>query len=77
MRKLLYKSATGIGLALLSPAALAATLEDEQATIFGQMQMGAMYAFIAFVIIVVAGVYFTRLRRRQAPDFIEQNIRGR
>ena len=69
MRKLLYKSATGIGLALLSPAALAATLEDEQATIFGQVQMDAMYAFIAFVIIVVAGVYFTRLRQdsRQTP----------
>ena len=69
MRKLLYKSATGIGLALLSPAALAATLEDEQATTFGQMQLYAMYAFIAFVIIVVAGVYFTRLRqdRRQTP----------
>ena len=69
MRKLLYKSATGIGLSLLSPAALAATLEDEQATTFGQMQLYAMYAFIAFVIIVVAGVYFTRLRqdRRQTP----------
>ena len=69
MRKLLYKSAAGIGLALLSPAALAATLEDEQATIFGQVQKDAMYAFIAFVIIVVAGVYFTRLRqdRRQTP----------
>lgn len=69
MRKLLYKSATGIGLALLSPAALAATLEDEQATTFGQMQLYAMYAFIAFVIIVVAGVYFTRLRqdKRQTP----------
>ena len=69
MRKLLYKSTTGIGLALLSSAALAATLEDEQATIFGQVQKDAMYAFIAFVIIVVAGVYFTRLRqdRRQTP----------
>ena|SRR5664280_492355 len=69
MRKLLYKSATGIGLALLSPAALAATLEDEQATTFGQMQLYAMYAFLAFVIIVVAGVYFTRLRqdKRQTP----------
>ena len=69
MRKLLYRSATGIGLALLSPAALAATLEDEQATTFGQVQLYAMYAFIAFVIVVVAGVYFTRLRqdRRQTP----------
>ena len=69
MRKLLYKSATGIGLALLSPAALAATLQDEQATIFGQVQMYGMYAFIAFVIVVVTGVYFMRLRqdKRQTP----------
>jgi CBS domain-containing protein len=69
MRKLRYKSATGIGLALLSPAALAATLQDEQATIFGQVQMYGMYAFIAFVIVVVTGVYFMRLRqdKRQTP----------
>src|SRR5665213_1494139 len=69
MRKLLYKSATGIGLALLSPAALSATLQDEQATIFGQVQMYGMYAFIAFVIVVVTGVYFMRLRqdKRQTP----------
>jgi len=33
MRKLSYKSGTGIGLALLSPAVLAAQLEDVQTII--------------------------------------------
>ena len=65
MRKLLYKSGTGIGLALLSPAALAATQEEVQTTLFGQVQM---YVFIAFVIIVIAGVYFMKSRdKRQTP----------
>jgi CBS domain-containing protein len=65
MRKLLYKSGTGIGLALLSPAVLAATLDEVQTTLFGQVQM---YALIAFVIIISAGVYFMRSRdKRQTP----------
>ena len=65
MRKLLYKSGTGFGLALLSPAVLAATLDQEQTALFGQVQM---YALIAFVIIVAAGVYFMRSRdKRQTP----------
>jgi CBS domain-containing protein len=65
MRKLLYKSGIGIGLALLSSAALAATLDEVQTTLFGQMQM---YAFVAFVIIVIAGIYFMRSRdKRRTP----------
>src|ERR1700690_37814 len=65
MRKLLCKSSTGIGLALLSPAALAATLEEVQTTLFGQVQV---YVLIAFVIIVIGGVYFMRSRdKRQTP----------
>ena len=65
MGKLLYKSGTGIGLALLSSATLAATQEELLTTLFGQIQM---YAFIAFVIIVIAGVYFMRSRdKRQTP----------
>ena len=62
MRKLLYKSGTGIGLVLLSPAAFAGTLEDIQTTLFGQVQV---YVFIAFVIIVIAGVYFMRSRDKR------------
>ena len=65
MRKLLYKSGTGFGLALLSPAVLAATLDQEQTALFGQVQM---YVLIAFVIIVAAGVYFMRSRdKRKTP----------
>jgi len=67
MRKLLYLSGSSIGFALFFPAAaLADTDEDWLTTIFGQVQM---YVFILFVIIVVVGVYFMRLRedKRQAP----------
>src|SRR5664279_1629465 len=65
MRKLLCKSGTSIGLVLLSSPVLAATLDEVQTTIFGQVQM---YVFIAFVIIVAAGVYFMKLRdKRQTP----------
>ena len=65
MRELLYKLGIGIGLALLSSAALAATHEDLLTTLFGQIQM---YALIAFVIIVIAGVYFMRSQdKRQTP----------
>src|SRR5450759_3243176 len=59
MRTILYKSGTSIGLALLSSPVLAATLDEVQTTIFGQVQM---YVFIAFVIIVAAGVYFMKSR---------------
>jgi CBS domain-containing protein len=64
MRKLRYKTGTGIGLALLSPAVLAATLEEELATIIKV----SMYAFILFVIVVIVGVYFMRSRdKRRTP----------
>jgi CBS domain-containing protein len=66
MKKLLYKSGTAISLALLSPVALAApTQEDLLTTLFGQVQM---YVFVAFVIIVIASVYFMRSRdKRSTP----------
>ncbi len=66
MKKLLCKSGTAIGLALLSPAALAATLDDVQTVLFGQVQL---YVFIAFVIIVTVAVYFKKFPqdKRQAP----------
>ena len=63
MRKLSYKSGTGIGLALLSPAALA-TQEDLLTTI-GEVPL---YALIAFAIVVIVAVYFMRSRdKRAAP----------
>jgi CBS domain-containing protein len=62
-RKLFYKSGAGIGLALLSPAALA-TREELQTTI----GLVPMYAFVLFLIVVTVGVYFMRLRdKRRAP----------
>jgi CBS domain-containing protein len=65
MSKLIYKLGSGIGLALLSSPVLAATLDEVQTTIFGQVQM---YVFIAFVIIVIASVYFMKSRdKRQTP----------
>jgi CBS domain-containing protein len=65
MIKLLCKSGTAIGLALLSSAVLAATLDEIQTALFGQIQM---YVLIAFVIIVIAAVFFMRSRdKRQTP----------
>jgi CBS domain-containing protein len=65
MRKLLYKSSIGIGLALVCSAAFAATQEELLGTLLGQIQM---YVLIAFVVIVIAGVYFMRSRdKRQTP----------
>jgi CBS domain-containing protein len=65
MRKIIYKLGSGMGLALLSSPVLAATLDEVQTTIFGQVQM---FVFIAFVIIVIAGVYFMKSRdKRQTP----------
>ena len=64
MRKLLYISGTGIGLALLSPAVLAAQLEEVLA-LTGKV---LMYAFIVFVLVVGVAVYYKRLRdKRAAP----------
>jgi CBS domain-containing protein len=64
MRELRYQSVTAIGLALLCPAALAATQEEALTTITEVM----VYAFIAFVIVVVAAVYFMKSRdKREAP----------
>ena len=63
MRKLLYKTATAIGFALLSPAVFA-TLEEVQTTI----QKVVIYAFILFLIVLTVGVYFMRIRdKRRAP----------
>ncbi|MBI3042506.1 MAG: CBS domain-containing protein [Betaproteobacteria bacterium] len=63
MRKSLYKSGTGIGLALLSPAVLAT--QEDVLTIVG---IAPMYAFILFVIVVIVGVYFMRSRdKRRTP----------
>jgi CBS domain-containing protein len=65
MRMLLYKSGIGFGLALLSSAALAATQEELLTILMGQIQM---YVLIAFVIIVIAGVYFMKSQdKRQTP----------
>jgi len=67
MRKLLYKSGTCIGLALLSPAALAATQVDV-ATLFGQLQVYLLYLVIILMIIGIAGVYFWKSHdKRQTP----------
>lgn len=63
MRKVSCKWRTGIGLALLSPAALA-TQEDLLTT----MGEGLVYASILFVIVVIVAVYFMRSRdKRAAP----------
>lgn len=65
MRKLLCKSGIGIGLALLSSAACAATQEELLGTLLGQIQL---YVLIAFVIIVIAAVYFMKSRdKHQTP----------
>jgi len=64
MKKLFCKSATSIGLALLSPAAFAMQ-EEELATVFGKL---AVYAFLLFLIVFSIGVYFMRFRdKRRAP----------
>jgi CBS domain-containing protein len=63
MRRLSYKSGTGIGLALLSPTALAT--QEELLTTIGEVPM---YAFIVFAIVVIVAVYFMRSRdKRTAP----------
>ncbi len=63
MRQLFCKSGTGIGLALLAPAALAT--QEERLMTLGPVPL---YVFIAFVIVVFVAVYFMRLRdKREAP----------
>ena len=63
MRKLSCKSGTGIGLAMLSPAALAT--QEELLMTLGRVPL---YALIAFAIVVFVAVYFMRLRdKRGAP----------
>jgi CBS domain-containing protein len=65
MRKLVCKSGIGICVALLSSAACAATQEELLGTLLGQIQM---YVLIAFVIVVISGVYFMKSRdKRQTP----------
>jgi CBS domain-containing protein len=68
MRKFLQKGAIGLGLtllSLLSAPAFAATQEELLTTLIGQIQI---YALVAFVIIVIAAVYFMRSRdKRQTP----------
>jgi CBS domain-containing protein len=64
MNKLRYRMGTSIGLALLSPAVLAATVEEELATVIKV----SMYSFIVFVIVVIVAVYFMRSQdKRRAP----------
>jgi CBS domain-containing protein len=64
MRKLRYKTGTGIGLALLSPAVLAATQEE----VLDAIGKVSVYASIVFVIVVIVGVYLMRSRdNRRAP----------
>jgi CBS domain-containing protein len=68
MKKLLYKSGVGIGLALLSCAAHAAVVQDETAIAFGQVQFYAMYLFIAFAVVVAVAVAFMKPSdKRQTP----------
>ena len=74
MRKLLYKSGTAIGLALLSRAALAATRDEVQTLLFGQVQI---YVLLAFVIIAAVAVYFKKWPEDKRQNSVEQNIRGR
>jgi CBS domain-containing protein len=63
MRKLLYETGTGIGLALLSPSAFSA-LEDAQTT----FSKAVMYAFFLLVIVVSVVVYFMRSQdKRRTP----------
>ena len=57
MRKFTCKLGTGIGLALLSPAALAA--QEEMLATLAKL---SAYAFILFLTVVIISVYTMRLR---------------
>ena len=63
MRKLVYKLGTGFGVALLSPAALAA-----QEEVLDTIWRVSVYGCILFVAVVIVGVYFMKSRdKRRAP----------
>ncbi len=63
MGKIYCKSATGIALALLSPAVFAT--QEELLTFIGKL---TSYGFILLLIVVIVAVYFMRLRdKRRAP----------
>ena len=65
MTHFLYRTGAVISLGLLPSAALAATQEELLTTLMGQIQL---YALIAFVIVVIVGVYFMISRdKRQTP----------
>lgn len=65
MQTFLYGMGTAISFALLPSAALAATQEELLTTLMGQIQL---YALIAFVIVVIIGVYSMISRdKRQTP----------
>jgi CBS domain-containing protein len=65
MRKLLCKSGIGIGFALVSRAAHAATAPEEMVTIVTE---AIAIAFILFVLAVILFVYFMRMRdKRSTP----------
>jgi CBS domain-containing protein len=65
MSKLLCKFGTGIGFALLSPAAYAATGPEEMVTTVTE---AIAIAFVVFVLAVIVFVYFMRLRdKRSTP----------
>jgi CBS domain-containing protein len=64
MRKLLYGSGAAIGLALLCPAAFAATQEEVLTTV-GKVPL---YGFVVFVIVVAVAVTFMRSQdKRRTP----------
>src|SRR5665811_1644239 len=65
MSKLHYKLGAGIGFALLSSAALAASESEQALTTVTNM---FIYAFILFVVVVGVLVYFMRLKdKRRTP----------
>jgi len=64
MRRHLPKSVAALCLELLSPAVLAASQEDALATIT-EVMVGA---YVVFIVIVIAGVYFMNLQgKRETP----------
>ena len=65
MRKLIYELGAGITLVLPPAAAFAATQEELLTSLMGQVQL---YVFVAFVIVVMGGVYFMKSRdKRETP----------
>ena len=69
MRKqLLYKSGTGISLALLSPGALAAPEVDQVEQVVTNISYLMAYGSILFVVVVGVLVYFVKSRdKRHTP----------